>query len=293
MTPEPASGSLAGLTLVRGIAELRNTVAGWRAAGERIALVPTMGGLHAGHMALVEAAMQGADRTVVSLFVNPAQFGEGEDYAGYPRTEAADTAQLAAAGVDLLFAPAVETMYPDGFVTTVTVPGLSEPLCGIHRPGHFDGVTTVVAKLFTQCGPDIALFGEKDYQQLLVVRRMVRDLGLPVDILAVPTVREADGLALSSRNSHLTAAERVQAGALPRALDEIVRRLTAGEGDVASTLAWGRAELAAAGIGRLDYLELRDARTLETASDLTRPARLFVAAYIGVVRLIDNMPVTR
>lgn len=293
MTPEPASGSLAGLTLVRGIAELRNTVAGWRAAGERIALVPTMGGLHAGHMALVEAAMQGADRTVVSLFVNPAQFGEGEDYAGYPRTEAADTAQLAAAGVDLLFAPAVETMYPDGFVTTVTVPGLSEPLCGIHRPGHFDGVTTVVAKLFTQCGPDIALFGEKDYQQLLVVRRMVRDLGLPVDILAVPTVREADGLALSSRNSHLTAAERVQAGALPRVLDEIVRRLTAGEGDVASTLAWGRAELAAAGIGRLDYLELRDARTLETASDLTRPARLFVAAYIGVVRLIDNMPVTR
>ena len=293
MTPEPASGSLAGLTLVRGIAELRNTVAGWRAAGERIALVPTMGGLHAGHMALVEAAMQGADRTVVSLFVNPAQFGEGEDYAGYPRTEAADTAQLAAAGVDLLFAPAVETMYPDGFVPTVTVPGLSEPLCGIHRPGHFDGVTTVVAKLFTQCGPDIALFGEKDYQQLLVVRRMVRDLGLPVDILAVPTVREADGLALSSRNSHLTAAERVQAGALPRVLDEIVRRLTAGEGDVASTLAWGRAELAAAGIGRLDYLELRDARTLETASDLTRPARLFVAAYIGVVRLIDNMPVTR
>ena len=197
------------MDIARSVGELRQRVSAWRAAGERIGLAPTMGALHAGHLALVAAAQARCRRTVVSIFVNPRQFGPREDFSTYPRPEAADLEKLAAAAADLVFIPAVAEMYPDGFATTISVGGPSEGLCGAQRPGHFDGVATVVAKLLIQVAPDAAFFGEKDYQQLLVVRRMARDLDLPVEIVGVPTVREADGLALSSRNVYLSAEERL------------------------------------------------------------------------------------
>ena len=292
MTPAGESTAGSKLAVVHTVADLRGRIDPWRAAGERVALVPTMGGLHSGHMALVEAAKSAAARTVVSLFVNPAQFGPAEDSAAYPRDEAADGARLAAAGVDLLYAPALNEVYPEGFATTVSVAHLTAPLCWAKRPGHFNGVATVVAKLLTQCRPDLALFGEKDYQQLLVVRRLVRDLDLDVEILAVPTVRDADGLALSSRNAFLAPGERARAGAIPRVLGEMARRLTTGEAEVDAAIVWGRTELAAAGIGELDYLEVRDGETLAPVSGAPGPnARVFVAAQVGSARLIDNLPV--
>lgn len=292
MTPAGESTAGSALAVARTVAELRGRVELWRATGERIALVPTMGGLHVGHMALVEAAKHAAARTVVSLFVNPAQFGPAEDLAAYPRDETADAARLEAAGVDLLYAPALDEVYPEGFATTVSVAHLTAPLCGAKRPGHFDGVATVVAKLLTQCRPDFALFGEKDYQQLLVVRRLARDLDLDVGILAVPTVRDADGLALSSRNAFLAPDERARAAAIPRVLAEIVRRLAAGEAEVDAAVVWGRTELVAAGIAQLDYLEVRDGETLAPVSGRPGPAaRVFVAAHVGSARLIDNMAI--
>jgi len=282
-----AAGDIA---VARTVAALRERVAGWRKQQERIALVPTMGALHRGHLALVEAARRHCERVVASLFVNPKQFGPREDFTAYPRDEAADLAKFREAGVDLVFAPTVEEMYPAGFVTAVRVAGIGDELEGAHRPGHFDGVATVVSKLLLQCLPDIAYFGEKDYQQLLVVRRMARDLDIPVKIEGIATMREPDGLALSSRNVYLSSEERRIAPLLYRVLNDTAAALAANPENVAATLQNGLAELRQAGFAP-DYLELRDAADLSPISQLDRPARLLAAAHLGRTRLIDNIPV--
>jgi len=274
------------------VAELRARVALWRGRGERVGLVPTMGALHDGHMALVGAARAANERVVVSIFVNPKQFGPSEDLAAYPRPEAADRARLEGARVDLVFMPSVAEMYPPGFATTVSVAGLGEGLCGAHRPGHFDGVSTVVAKLLVQALPDAAYFGEKDWQQLTIVRRMARDLDLPVEIAGVPTVRESDGLAMSSRNAYLTPAERRVAPALFRTLQRVAGEVARRPGAIPALLQEGIAELQRAGF-MPEYLELRDAVTLTPVTGaVSAPARLVAAARLGRARLIDNVPVS-
>jgi pantoate--beta-alanine ligase len=276
--------------VVRSMAELRRQIGAWRGAGERIGLVPTMGALHAGHLALVAAAQAQCRRVVVSIFVNPRQFGPREDFASYPRPEADDLAKLAGANADLAFIPTVEEMYPPGFATTIGVAGPSEGLCGAHRPGHFDGVATVVAKLLIQVAPDAAFFGEKDYQQLMVVRRMARDLDLPVEIAGVPTVREPDGLALSSRNFYLSPGERRIAPNLNRVMREGSAEISGGASPP-PVLQHAVAELTALGFV-VEYLELRDAATLAPVfGTLTEPARLLAAVHLGRTRLIDNIPV--
>jgi pantoate--beta-alanine ligase len=274
---------------VRQLPDLREAISAFREAGERVALVPTMGALHDGHMALVEAAKRAGERVVVSIFVNPMQFGPNEDLAQYPRREQADSRMLANAGVDLLWMPPVEVMYPEGFASTVSVSGVSEVLDGAHRPGHFDGVATVVTKLFNQVQPQVALFGEKDWQQLAVIRRMVRDLDMPIEIIGVPTQREDDGLALSSRNAYLMPEDRTRAVALPRALGAAERAISEG-GDPEAALAQARETLTAAGF-EIDYVALADAETLG-APTAGRSLRLLAAARIGGTRLIDNIPVT-
>ncbi|WHU02199.1 pantoate--beta-alanine ligase [Sphingomonas sp. NIBR02145] len=274
---------------VRQLEALREAVSAYRQAGERIALVPTMGALHDGHMALVEAAKRTAHRVIVSIFVNPKQFGPNEDLAKYPRKEAADSRMLTNAGVDVLWMPPVEVVYPEGFATNVSVSGVSEVLEGAHRPGHFDGVATVVSKLFNQVQPDVALFGEKDWQQLAVIRRMTADLNLPIEIQSVVTQRDDDGLALSSRNAFLMPEDRTKAVALPRALGAAAKTIVDG-GEVEAALAQARDTLAAAGFD-VDYVALADAGTLETvgAYEAGRPLRLLAAARIGSTRLIDNI----
>lgn len=274
---------------IRTIEALRMAVRGLRATGS-IALVPTMGALHAGHMALVREAARRARHVVASIFVNPTQFGPNEDLASYPRREAEDAAMLEAEGCAILWAPEAATVYPPGHATSVSVKGVSEGLCGAARPGHFDGVATVVAKLFNQVQPDAALFGEKDYQQLAVIRRMARDLDFPLEIVGVPTQRDADGLALSSRNAYLSAEERLVARTLPRVLVETCQSIRDGA-PVGEALARARQGLASAGFGPIDYVELRDAATLEPLALLDRPARLLAAATIGRTRLIDNLAV--
>jgi pantoate--beta-alanine ligase len=270
------------------VAPLRAQVAAWRAAGERVVLVPTMGALHAGHLALVARARELGRRTVASIFVNPTQFGPTEDFSRYPRDTETDLALLAEAGADAAYLPDVATMYPPGFSTRVEVDEVSQGLCGAFRPGHFSGVATVVTKLLNQVQPDIALFGEKDYQQLLVIRRAVRDLDLPVEIQGVPTLREADGLALSSRNRYLSPEERRAAPRLHAVLASIARGLAAGA-EAGLLLAEGRAELEAAGFGSVQYLEVRDAETLAPVERADRPVRILAAAYLGRTRLIDNL----
>lgn len=274
---------------IRQLDLLRAGTAEFRAEGARIALVPTMGALHAGHMALIEAAKRPGTRVVASIFVNPKQFGPGEDLARYPRKEQADTRMLANAGCDLLWMPPVEVMYPEGFATNISVAGVSEGLDGAARPGHFDGVSTVVAKLFNQVRPDIAYFGEKDFQQLAVIRRMVADLDFGIEIAGVPTQREDDGLALSSRNIYLAEDERARAVALPRALGVAARDIGK-SGDVDAALAAARASLIAAGF-EIDYVTLVDAETLSEQTDPARPRRLLAAARMGSTRLIDNIAV--
>lgn len=274
---------------------LRTAVDALRRGGRTLALVPTMGALHEGHLTLVREAQARADAVAVSIFVNPTQFGPNEDLDAYPRRMAEDSALLEAEGVALLWAPAVSEMYPDGYATTVSVGGVSEGLCGATRPGHFDGVATVVCKLFNQVRPDMALFGEKDWQQLAVIRRMAADLDLTrpraTAIHGVPTVREADGLALSSRNQYLTPAQRQQAAALPQAMREAIAALKQGS-DPAPTLAALEAHLLQAGFASVDYAALADAASLAPLSELGgAPARLLVAARIGSTRLIDNMAV--
>jgi pantoate--beta-alanine ligase len=274
---------------------LRTSLKAWRDGGESIALVPTMGALHDGHLTLVREAQARADRVVVSIFVNPTQFGPNEDLDAYPRTMEADAQLLEAEGVDALWAPDAGTMYPEGFSTSIAVDGVSADFCGASRPGHFAGVATVVCKLFNQVQPDIALFGEKDWQQLAVIRRMARDLDLTLpdadSIHGVPTVREADGLALSSRNRYLDETARRQAAALPAAMREAIGKIEDGT-PVADALAELEATLLEGGFDRVDYAALADAASLERIDALSdRPARLLVAAHIQGTRLIDNMAV--
>ena len=289
MLSSDALPSSATLPIVRSVAGLRAHIAGWSDA--RVALVPTMGALHAGHLALVDAARAaGATRVVASIFVNPRQFGPAEDLDRYPRTEAADAAALTAGGCDLLFAPDVATMYPAGFATTIMVAGLGDVLDGAARPGHFDGVAIVVTKLLTAVGPHLAVFGEKDWQQLAIIRRLAADLDLPVEIVGAPIVRDPDGLALSSRNIYLTADERVRALALPRSLGA-ARAAIRGGAPVEGALAATRAALVAAGFDEPDYIALVGADDLAPLTALDRPARLLAAARIGKTRLIDNLAV--
>ncbi|PZU14429.1 MAG: pantoate--beta-alanine ligase [Sphingobium sp.] len=275
---------------LRDVPALRSAVEMVRRDGKPLVLVPTMGALHDGHMALVEEARRHGRHVVVSIFVNPRQFGPGEDLDAYPRREAKDAQMLSAAGVDILWAPTVDVMYPTGFATSIGVSGVSEGLDGAARPGHFDGVATVVTKLFNQVRPDVAIFGEKDYQQLAVIRRMVADLDLDIEIVGLPTQRAEDGLALSSRNAYLSDEERKAALALPRALGEAKRQIEKGE-PVEAALAKAVATLAASGFDPVDYVTLCDAATLEPMHAADRPARLLGAAKLGRTRLIDNIAV--
>lgn len=275
--------------VVATVEELRAYVRARRALGERIGLVPTMGALHAGHLSLVEAARREAERVIVTIFVNPKQFGPSEDFARYPRTLAADLGSLAGVGADLAFAPSVEEIYPPGFATTVTQQGpAAAGLDDCFRPTHFDGVATVVTKLLNQAQADVAVFGEKDYQQLLVIRRLARDLDIGTKIVGAPTLREADGLAMSSRNVYLSQDERARAPQLHGALSEAARRIRAGE-DIGQAVGDARAALAAAGFD-VDYLEARHAETLAPIARREEgPIRLLAAARLGATRLIDNM----
>jgi pantoate--beta-alanine ligase len=279
------------LPTVRTVVDLRSAIASWRRSGETVALVPTMGALHAGHLSLLELAHARCQRIVVSLFINPTQFGPKEDYAAYPRDEAADAAKLAAAGADLLYAPAVSEMYPEGFATQVTVRRLTEHLCGPYRPGHFEGVATVVTKLLLQSLPDVAVFGEKDWQQLQAIRRLARDLDIPVAIAGAPTVREADGLAMSSRNAYLSPSERAIAASLNRGLRELAQAVASGEPCRAAEEHALRV-LLENGFTSVDYVTVADAETLQPIERIgKRPARAFAAAWLRRTRLIDNVAI--
>lgn len=272
-------------------ATLKDALKGLRARGETVALVPTMGALHDGHLALVAEAKRRADHVVVSIFINPRQFGPNEDFEAYPRRADADAAKLEAAGVDLLWMPSVDEVYPEGFATHIRIADLPDQLCGAARPGHFDGVAIVVAKLLNQVRPDLALFGEKDWQQLAIIRRLVADLDMDIDIVGFPTQREEDGLALSSRNAYLTPEERIAAVALPRALGTAAKAIEAGQPIDAVLRKIGPA-LEKAGFASVDYVALVDAVTLAPLLHLDRPARIVAAAQIGKARLIDNLAVT-
>jgi pantoate--beta-alanine ligase len=278
------------MQIVREMSDLGQALQSWRDAGQTIALVPTMGALHAGHMSLVDEASARADKVVASIFINPLQFGANEDLGRYPRQEAEDAKLLEAHGCDLIWMPTADQLYPPGFATTVSVAGVSERWDGEARPGHFAGVATVVAKLFTAVKPDIAFFGEKDFQQLAVIRRMTDDLGLGVEIHGVPTVRDADGLALSSRNAYLTADERQRALVLPSALEEARDAIEGGK-PVDPVLDRARDRLSDAGFSRIDYFALVGAATLEPLEAASGEMRLIAAAVIGTTRLIDNMRV--
>ena len=272
------------------VAGVRAQVSAWRAAGQRVAFVPTMGNLHAGHMSLLAAARFRADRVVASVFVNPLQFGPSEDFQAYPRTLEEDEQLLREAHCDLLFAPTVEQMYPEGGTqpTVVTVRGLAGVLCGQFRPGHFDGVATVVAKLFGIVAPEVAVFGEKDYQQFIIIRRMTLDLAIPVEVIGAPTVRAPDGLALSSRNRYLSAEERARAPAIHQALAQTVQQLASGERDFIALESAGWKRLAVAGL-RPDYYAVRDAQDLQAPRADSRELVVLTAARIGRARLIDNL----
>lgn len=276
-------------TLFHTPSELRTQVAAWRKAGLRIGLVPTMGALHAGHLSLVKLAKQHADKVVASIFVNPTQFGPNEDFSRYPRTEAADIKALETVAIDGVYLPNVEVMYPQGFATNITVKGITEMLCGAARPGHFDGVATVVTKLLMQAAPDVAVFGEKDFQQLQVIRRVVADLDLPVEILGAPIMRESDGLAMSSRNQYLSAEERQIALMLYKTLHAVAGKLKTHASS--AIIPEAIAAVIAAGFDSVDYLELRSSNGLELMETPDKPARLLIAARLGKTRLIDNIAV--
>ncbi|MBK8158522.1 MAG: pantoate--beta-alanine ligase [Rhodospirillaceae bacterium] len=278
------------LPIVRRVADLRARTHDQRLGRKSIGLVPTMGALHDGHIALVRRAKAENDFVIATIFVNPMQFGANEDLKAYPRDESGDAAKLAEAGCNLLFAPDVAEMYPAGFATSVAVAGLTDHLCGVSRPHHFGGVATVVTKLLLQAGSTRAYFGEKDFQQLQVIKRLARDLDIPVAIIGVPTIREADGLALSSRNRYLAVEDRATAAALPRILRETAAELAVG-GAAAPILDAAKQRLAQAGITRLDYLELCGEENLQPLRAAIPGCRLFVAAFVGKTRLIDNWPV--
>lgn len=277
--------------IVRSLGDLRAQTATWRQAGDSIGVVPTMGALHQGHLSLARAARARCDRVIVTIFVNPRQFNDPGDLENYPRTEAEDARKLAPIGVDLIYVPDPDQIYPEGFATTVSVAGLTDVLCGASRPGHFDGVATVVAKLFTQTGADAAFFGEKDYQQLQIVRRMAADLDLPVTVIGCPTIREEDGLAMSSRNLLLSDRARTKAPALYAVLEEIGAQLLKGA-QIDDLAEQGKARILAAGYTSIDYLELRAGDGLGPLSKATPDARLFAAAWLAGVRLIDNIAIS-
>jgi len=278
------------MQIVRESIDLAAVLTGWRAAGETIALVPTMGALHAGHMALIDKARTRADRVIATIFVNPLQFGIGEDLDRYPRQEQEDAAKLEAAGANLLWMPSVADLYPRGFATTVSVAGVSEQWEGAHRPGHFDGVATVVAKLFLTTMPDFAIFGEKDFQQLAVIRRMTADLGIPIEVIGLPTVRDGDGLALSSRNALLSPEHRELAATLARRLREAAGAIGDG-GNVDAILERTITALEADGFGPIDYVAYVESDSLEPIERYRDGGRLIAAVFLGDVRLIDNRSV--
>ncbi|MCE8526410.1 pantoate--beta-alanine ligase [Ruegeria pomeroyi] len=276
--------------ILRNLTDLRAATAGWKRASESIGVVPTMGALHDGHLSLVAAAKAACDRVVVTIFVNPKQFNSPEDLAKYPRTEEADATKLAPYGVDAIYVPDPDQIYPEGFATTVSVSGLTDVMEGACRPGHFDGVATVVAKLFLQTAADRAYFGEKDYQQMMLVTRMAQDLDIPITVIGCPTVREPSGLAMSSRNMRLSADGLERAGLLYPVMRQVAERLAAGAsfGDLAPA---AREALGAAGFGDIEYFDLRAADSLRALDRPTEPARLLVAAWLDGVRLIDNIAV--
>ena len=290
---EPQRKDAGTMQTASTIAEVRAHVARWREAKQRVVFVPTMGNLHAGHVSLIDAARRHGERFVASIFVNPMQFGPNEDFAHYPRTPTQDARMLAEAGCDLLFSPEVGEIYPNGAAnaTRIEVPGISNILCGEFRPGHFEGVATIVAKLFHIVDPDVAIFGEKDFQQLTVIRRMVADLCLRVEIVGAPTVRESDGLAMSSRNQYLSPEERRLAPTIHRQLQQAVAALKSGVREYPRIEGTGRAALDSAGL-RTDYFSVRDARTLEEARPDTRQFVVLTAARLGKARLIDNLQYT-
>lgn len=276
--------------ILRTLSELRTAVKSWKMAGQTVGVVPTMGALHPGHLSLVEAAKQDCERVIVTIFVNPKQFNTPKDLENYPRTEEDDARKLEPLGVDVIYVPDEDQMYPSGFATEVRVDGITACMDGVYRPGHFEGVATIVAKLFLQTGADRAYFGEKDYQQLQVVGRMARDLDIPIEVIGCPTVREEDGLAMSSRNLRLSPEERSKASELVRAMNYIASGLAAGNGlEVLRKQA--ETMLAAQGFGEVEYLDLRDAKDLGKLEHADRPARLFAAAWLGDIRLIDNIEI--
>ncbi|VCU61169.1 Pantoate--beta-alanine ligase [Tritonibacter mobilis] len=276
--------------ILRRLDDLRALRRDWMLKGETLGLVPTMGALHAGHLSLVEAAKSACDHVVVTIFVNPKQFNSPEDLANYPRTEHEDAEKLAPFGVDAIYVPDPDQIYPEGYATTVSLSGITEVMEGPNRPGHFEGVATVVAKLFLQSGADQAFFGEKDYQQLMVVRRMARDLDIPIEVIGCPTVREPSGLAMSSRNMRLSPAATETAGQLNPMMEAAAARLRAGE-DYAPLEAEMRTRLRDLGFSEIEYIDLRCAEDLATMTRLDRPARMLVAAWLDGVRLIDNIAV--
>lgn len=282
--------SASSLPVARDVLSLRTAVNDWRKAGLRVGLVPTMGALHEGHLSLVRTAKERCDRVVASLFVNPRQFAPHEDFERYPRDEAGDSALLVSAGCDLLFAPERSVMYPDGFSTNVIVTDVSTPLEGEMRPHFFGGVATVVTKLLLQALPDVAFFGEKDYQQLLVIKRLARDLDVPTEIVGCATVREHDGLAMSSRNAYLNADERRVAARLNLVLHEAIKAVHHGAA-IGDAEAEASRHLLAAGFSSIDYVAIRDAASLAVVADVSKPARILAAAWLGKTRLIDNMAV--
>jgi pantoate--beta-alanine ligase len=278
--------------IIRTLADLREIVSGWKASGESVGVVPTMGALHKGHLSIVRAAKEGCDRVIVTIFINPKQFNTPEDYESYPRTEEEDARKLTPLKTDVVYVPDGVQMYPEGFATTVSVEGVTEGLCGAHRPRHFDGVATVVAKLFNQTQADRAYFGEKDYQQLQVVTRLAQDLDLPIEIIGCPTIREEDGLAMSSRNLLLSDRARTWAPELHGAMVEVAEGLLAG-GDLIALKAKAIKRLERARFTEVEYLDLRSADKLELVDNPDRPSRLLAAAWLAGVRLIDNIAIVQ
>ena len=274
----------------RSLTGLRTQTAIWRKAGETIGVVPTMGALHQGHLSLARAAREGCDRVIVTIFVNPKQFNNPDDLKNYPRTEHEDAKKLESIGVDLIYNPDGDQIYPDGFATNVSVGGLTDMLCGAHRPGHFDGVATVVSKLFLQTSADKAFFGEKDYQQLQIVRRMAMDLNIPIEVVGCPTIREMDGLAMSSRNLLISDRARVKAPVLAEVMNEMQEALVSGA-SMSDLLEDAKAKIVNAGFNEVEYLDLRDGNDLSLLDRPVEGARLFAAAWLAGVRLIDNIAV--
>ena len=279
------------MDIVRTVAELRSHISMWRRAGLSVALVPTMGSLHAGHLSLMKVGKERSDRVIATIFVNPLQFAPDEDFETYPRREDSDIRKLVEEDIDLLFAPDVNEMYRPDATTTISVGGLTDCLCALSRPGFFDGVATVVTKLLLQALPDIAIFGEKDYQQLLVIKRLATDLDIPVEIIGAPTIREEDGLALSSRNVYLDTKSRSIAPSMYNILNQYASDISNGN-DIKKSLQLAKKNMQKSGFEKIEYLDLRSSQTLQACNDIKRPSRLFAAAWLGSTRLIDNLAIT-